>query len=181
MIESEEVTMSVKYFLPFLLFIFILLLIFGCPYTSTFPLNSAEKAVIDDSLLGNWGNPDAGDDSSEVLHILPFNEHEYLILFFEKEETSIFRAFSALIGDAQFLSITEINPGAREDVNYIFARYGVSHDKLHINLVEEKLFENQEFGDSKELNQFLNSHSNNEMLYDDTQTLIRVNYSKLIR
>ena len=173
--------MFIKQYLPLLFLLFSLLLFSGCPFTSTIPLNLAETAVIDDSLLGNWGNPDEDADSSEVLHILPFNAHEYLILFFEKEEISIFRAFSNSIGEANFLTLTEINPGDPEEVNYIFARYRVHKDSLHIRLVEEKLFKDQEFENSDQLSQFIEIHMDNDTLYDDSQTLVRVHYSKLSR
>ena len=95
--------------------------------------------MIADSLIGNWGNPDKDADSSEVLHILKFNAHEYLILFFEEEEISIFRAFSKSIGESEFLTLTEIQAGIEQEVNYIFARYQVQKNQLKISLVEEKL------------------------------------------
>lgn len=173
--------MFTKIYLQYLFLVFIILLLSGCPYSSPIPLNSAENAVIDDSLIGNWGSPDKEADSTEVLHILPFNSHEYLILFFEEEETSIFRAFSKSIGESDFLTLTEIHPGTEQEVNYIFARYLVHKDQLQISLLEEKLFDDQKFKDSDQLCRFIKDHLDSDILYGDSQSMVRVNYSKLRR
>jgi hypothetical protein len=173
--------MLTKSYLQYLFFLFLILLFSGCPYTSEIPLNSAEDAVIDDSLIGNWGNPEKEADSTEVLHILPFNAHEYLILFFEEEETSIFRAFSKSIGESDFLTLTEILPETEQKVNYIFARYQIHKDQLQISLVEEKLFDDQRFENSDQLCRFIETHLENDILYDETHSFVRVSYSKLSR
>lgn len=165
----------------YLVLLFFIFLLSGCPYTSAIPLNSSEEALISDSLIGNWGNPDKDSDSTEVLHILKFNTHEYLILFFEDEETSVFRAFSKSIGESEFLTVTEIHPGIEQEVNYIFARYQVHKNQLQISLVEEKLFEDQQFNNSEQLCSFLETHLENDILYGDTQSFVRVYYSKLSR
>ena len=170
-----------KTYLPYLSLLFVTFLLSGCPYSSTIPLNSAEDAVIDDSLIANWGNPDKDADSTEVLHILKFNAHEYLILFFEEEETSIFRAFSKSIGESEFLTLTEIQAGIEEEENYIFARYQVHKNQLQISLVEEKLFEGQQFENSDQLSRFIETHLENDILYDETHSFVRVSYSKLNR
>jgi len=173
--------MYTKPYLQYLLLLFVIFLLAGCPYSSAIPLNLAEDAVIDDSLIGNWGNADKDADSTEVLHILKFNAHEYLILFFEEEETSIFRAFSKSIGESQFLSLTEIQPGIEQEMNYIFARYQVHKNQLQISLVEEKLFEDQQFVNSDQLCRFIETHLENDILYDETHSFVRVSYSKLSR
>jgi hypothetical protein len=173
--------MFIKQYLPFLFFFLIISLFSGCPFTSAIPLNSPEKAVIDDSLLGSWGNPTEDADSSEILHILRFNSHEYLILFLEEKETSIFRAFTKVIGKSNFLTITEIHPGAQKELSYIFARYQVHKNYLQIRLVEEKLFKDQEFDNPDHLSEFIDAHMDNDTLYGDSQTLVRVNNAKLIR
>ena len=173
--------MYTKPYLQYLSLLFFIFLLSGCPYTSAIPLNSSQDAVIADSLIGNWGNPDKDADSTEVLHILQFNTHEYLILFFEEEETSIFRAFSKSIGESQFLSLTEIQPGIEQEVNYIFARYQVHKNQLQISLVEEKLFEDQQFKNSDQLCSFIETHLDNDVLYDETHSFVRVSYSKFNR
>jgi len=173
--------MFIKPYLKFLIILLMLFLFSGCPYTSKIPLNSAESAFIDDSLLGSWANQEEEADSSEILHILPFNTHEYLILFLEKGESSIFRAFSKSINKSSFLSLTEIHPGVQKEVNYIFACYAVHGNSLKIRLIEEKLFNNQEFENPDQLSEFIKTQLNNEELYDEAQFLIRVKDSKLIR
>ena len=157
--------------------VFFLPLIFlsGCPFNSDIPLCTIEDSVVDDSLLGSWASSDGGDeDSQAVLHFLQFNPKEYLVIFIENEETSLFRAFSQEIKNAHFLSITEIHSGIPEPPNYIFARYQIQNKALQIRLVEEDLFEGKTFKNPEQLTKFIENHVENDSLYGESQTMMRI-------
>jgi len=166
--------MIIKRLMHFLVFLVPLILLSGCPFKSDIPLCTIENSVVDDSLLGSWESPDGEEDSQAVLHFLQFNSKEYLVIFIENKETSLFRAISRQIENAQFLTITEIHSGIPEPPNYIFARYHIQGDALEIRLVEEDLFEGKTFKDPEQLTEFFAKHVENDSLYGESQTMTRI-------
>jgi len=171
--------MIIKRLMRLLIFLLPLLLFSGCPYNSDIPLCEMENSVVDDSLLGSWESPEVDEDSRAVLHFLQFNAKEYLVIFTENKETSLFRAFTREIDHASFLTITEIHPGIPEPPNYIFARYHIQQDALEIRLVEEDLFEGKTFKNPEQLTKFFAMHLDNDSLYGESQTMKRISEAEM--
>lgn len=171
--------MIIKRLMHVLAFLVPLILLSGCPFNSEVPLCDTENSVVDDSLLGSWASPDGDEDSQAVLHFLQFNSKEYLVIFIENNETSLFRAFAREIENAQFLTITEIHSGIPEPPNYIFARYHIQKGALEIRLVEEDLFEGKTFKSPEQLTKFIATYVENDSLYGESQTMNRISDSEI--
>jgi hypothetical protein len=158
----------------FCVFLFLLLLIiWGCPYGSAIPLGKIEKSVIDTNLLGSWKTGSTGVDSFEVMTIYPFNQHEYLILFQEKDEASVFRAFSTQVDDHTFLNVNELNPEIKHEPNYIFVEYLLTGDELKFRFIEDKVPQ-RNFKNSGAFYDFVKKNLDNNQLFGEYDTLIRV-------
>ena len=78
-----------KLSLGILSILFILPLLWGCPYESEVPLSKVSKAQIDPALLGEWKNTKEGEQFTMI--ILPFNDHELLIMGIEDGDLFIKR------------------------------------------------------------------------------------------
>ena len=153
--------------------ILLLFFIWGCPYGSSVPLGKIEKSVIDTSLLGSWRSGSAGVDSFEVMTIYPFNQHEYLILFQEKDEASVFRAFSTQVDGHTFLNVNELNPEIKREPNYIFVEYLLTGDELNFRFIEDKILQ-RNFKNSRAFYDFVKKNLDNKQLFGEYDTLIRV-------
>jgi hypothetical protein len=97
-----------RYSVGLLLLVFILPLLWGCPYESTVPLGKSCKVKIDAELLGEWRSREKGE--SFRMTIQQFNDHELLITATEerKIKRDVIRAFVTLVKDERFLNVQEI-------------------------------------------------------------------------
>ena len=153
----------------------------GCPYLSDIPLDSAQSAILDTTIIGSWQKPGIESDSSEILHILQFSESECLVLIWEEKELSAFRAFSTPIRERKFLNVSEIRAGYSKNQQYIFAEYLIEEDQLRLRFVEDDLFANRKFTNSMDLNEFILSQLDNDSLFGTFDYFIRSEITELKR
>jgi hypothetical protein len=153
----------------------------GCPYLSEYPLSPVDSAVINEKLLGYWAQPDNSEDSSEVLHILPFNDREYLFFFLENKELSLFRVYSSTIREHSFFNINELQPDFEAHQQYVFAEYQLEGDILRLRFVEDDLLGDRKFDSSQQLLEFISNNIENDSLYGDLEYLTRVPETSLMK
>jgi len=79
----------------------------------------------------NWGEG--------VIEIHNFNDHEFLVLFKDKDsnECQAVRAFVTHVKGVSYLNYQEIDMGKKNP--WLFVRYHFSDNKMHLNIVEEDL------------------------------------------
>jgi len=151
----------------------LILVILGCSYDSPLSLGGIENSVIDQNLIGDWKSADADADTFEVMKVYPFNQHEYLILFLEKSEINVFRAFSTAVDGHTFLNVNEMSAEITITPNYIFVEYLLAGNELKFRIIEDKLPEEQ-YKDTHSFNNFVKLNLNNNELFGEYETLIRV-------
>jgi hypothetical protein len=165
--EAMKTKMRILGILPIL---FILPLLYGCPYESTVPLGKSWKAEIDPALLGAWKSTEKGE--SFTMTIQPFNEHEFLILGTEKGriQPDAMRAFVTTIKDEHFLNVQEIKdqPDKR---GWWLVKYIISDDTLTAWTVDDKLFP-KPITSSRALCRFVKKNLGNKELYGDTSPTV---------
>ena len=110
----------------------------GCPYNSDTPLSSPEKAVIDEALLGTWMMKKTPDPVN-TCRIVPFNEHELLIMVSEGDEPELYRAFSTEIKGVKFLNVRKIGDNSADARPWIFVNYVILGIELSVRYVEDDL------------------------------------------
>lgn len=165
--------MLVKRFTFSFCLLFILLIIWGCPYDSSIPLGEIKNSVIDPNLIGSWKSVGTDVDTFEVMKVYSFNQHEYLILFLEKSEINVFRAFSTTVDGHTFLNVNELSAELTSTPNYIFVEYLLAGNELKFRIIEDKLPQKY-YKDSRAFRDFVKNNLNNRQLFGDYETLIRV-------
>lgn len=146
-----------------LLFLFILPLLWGCPYESDVPLGKSSKAEIDQALLGAWKNTTEGESFTMIIE--QFNDHELLIMGVEDGEVQqeAMRAFVTDIKDEQFLNLQDIEDSYDERGWYL-VKYTISGDTLMAWTIDDKLF-TKPCTSSRELYRFVKQNLQNKALY----------------
>jgi hypothetical protein len=146
--------------------LFLVLLLYGCPYDSEFPLSDVSEAKIDNDLIGEWKYvlENAKENRGTVV-FCPFNDHEFIVLMREVKEAEddifLWKAFVTTIGDEKFLNVKNIGEHKEE---WFFVRYSISGDTLTLRTVEDKLFK-EKIDSSSDLRTFLESNLKNKDLY----------------
>jgi hypothetical protein len=153
--------------------LFLLLIIWGCPYDSSVSLGKIENSVIDSNLIGSWKSSGTDVDTFEVMKVYPFNQHEYLILFLEKSEINVFRAFSTAVNGHTFLNVNELSSEITSAPNYIFVEYLLAGNELKFRFIEDKL-PKEHYKDSRSFYNFVKRHLNNDELFGEYETLVRI-------
>ena len=146
-----------------LFLLFILPLLWGCPYESEIPLSKSSKAKIDQALIGEWRHTAEGEPFTMIIQ--QFNDHELLIMGIEDGEVQheAMRAFVTVIKDEQFLNLQEIEDSYDERV-WSFVKYSVSGNTLMAWTVDEELF-TKPFTSSRSLYKFIKQNLQNKALY----------------
>jgi hypothetical protein len=146
-----------------LLFLFILPLLWGCPYESDVPLSKSSKAHIDQALLGAWENTTEGELFTIIIQ--QFNDHELLIMGVEDGEVQqeAMRAFVTVVKDEQFLNLQDIENSYDERVWHL-VKYTISGDTLMAWTIDDKLF-TKPCTSSRELYRFVKQNLQNKALY----------------
>lgn len=155
-----------------LFFLFILPLLWGCPYESDVPLSKSSKAEIDQALLGVWKNTAEGEQFTMIIE--QFNEHELLLLGMKDGtiERDVMRAFVTVIKNERFLNVQEITE-AYDTRGWYLVYYALSGDTLTMRIVDDKLF-TKPFTSSRALSSFVKKNLCNKDLYgDDTPTILQ--------
>jgi hypothetical protein len=164
------------------------LLLAGCPY-SGIPLGEPDPADFEEGLLGVWiGNgawigtevvPTQGEDSSfgeaDTLIILRFNRAEYLSVFKNQKDSTVFgRAFATRVGDALFFNMQEqdlsAEAGAADSITYSLARVRLSGDDLELRMVSDSVGTAQT---SAELRALVASRLDDPRIYEDEVLRLR--------
>ena len=153
-----------------LFFLFILPLLWGCPYESDVPLGKSSKAEIDQALLGAWKNTTEGESFTMIIE--QFNEHEFLLLGMKNGtiERDVMRAFVTVIKDERFLNVQEVE-GPPDERGWLFVHYALSGDTLTMRIVDDKLF-TKPFTSSRALSSFVKKNLDNKDLYGDATPMI---------
>jgi hypothetical protein len=154
-----------------LLLVFILPLLWGCPYESKVPLCKSTKAEIDQQLLGKWENK--GQDSGTMI-IQQFNDHELLILAAETRkgvcDCEAMRAFVTVVQGERFLNVQEIKASEAERGWYL-VHYAVSGETLTARVVDDKLITTP-VTSSRALYRFIKHNLHDKALYGDDAPLV---------
>ncbi len=158
--------------LGILFFLFILPLLWGCPYESEVPLGKVSKAKIDQALLGAWKNTAEGELFTMIIQ--QFNDHEFLLLGMEdgKIDRDVMRAFVTVIKDERFLNVQEIKE-QYDARGWYLVHYALTGDTLTMRIVDDKLF-TKPCTSSRALYSFVKKNLRNKDLYgDDTPTVLQ--------
>lgn len=108
------------------------LLLASCYYESSHPIGNAERAELDQALIGTWRDPDG--ESDDVFRVRPFDKHTYLVEMESPGERSLLRAFVGELGGARFLNVREID---KPDAPFLIFRYHWSGDTLIVRGIKE--------------------------------------------
>jgi hypothetical protein len=159
-----------KHSIVLLFFLFILPLLWGCPYESDVPLSKSSKAKIDQGLIGEWEH--AEKDEAFTLIIEQFNEHELLIMGMEDGEVQrdVMRAFVTVIEDERFLNVQDTDVPPDKRVWYL-AKYTISGDTLTAWTVDDKLF-TKPLTSSRALYRFVKKHLHDKALFGNNPFLV---------
>ena len=155
-----------------LFLLFILPLLWGCPYESEIPLSKSSKAEIDQALLGAWKNTTEGEQFTMIIE--QFNEHELLLLGMKDGaiDRDVMRAFITVIEDERFLNVQEIKE-TYDTRGWYLVHYALTGDTLTMRIVDDKLFI-KPFTSSRALSSFVKKNLHNKDLYgDDTPTVLQ--------
>lgn len=113
----------------------LLLLLTGCPYNSKIPL-SEPKVAIDKTLLGEWKNDKAPNDSS-LIKIFEFNPYEYSIVVVDKSDhkttVDYYRAFITSVAGQKLLNLESL----KSKGEFNFCSYAVEENLLTVKVVSD--------------------------------------------
>jgi hypothetical protein len=165
----------ISHFLAAVMLSMALMLLAGCPYESDLPLSPPSEAVMDKDLIGTWTTADK-DDSPGTLTIVPFNDHEVLIVIEEKGGTKreMLRAFTTPIGKERFLNIQGIEE-PYDKRKWVYLNYSVTKDTLTYRIVCDSFLKDRisKASTSKEIYQVIRENLSNKDLYDKEETTLR--------
>ncbi len=156
-----------------------ILLIFlcGCPYESIVPLSDISKTIVDSDLIGKWRFAENGETGSGTLTVYQYNEKELLFLIQEdgKNYVDPMKGFVTRIGNSKFLNLHDLKKPIKKR-RWVFTNYKIKKGKLHIRIVDDKIFK-RKIDSSKKLFNFFKSNLNNKDLYNGNKPIIlkRVN------
>jgi hypothetical protein len=99
----------------------------ACPYGAPVPLDSPEKGVLDERLLGRWVQRHEKGLGFAEFEFLAFDDHQYVVTMrahepFKAEEDAVYRAFSSVVGGRAFLNCRDL----KEKEGYVLAAFELS-------------------------------------------------------
>ena len=144
--------------------ILVVLVLWGCPYTSDQPLSDPSAAVIDPSLIGAWRTRDADSGEWHRITFYRFNDHEMVChaLGDSPGEVSLSRLFLTEIGGQRFLNIKELGS---DDEPWYFALLVLEGDRCVIRLIDDGLLDSRVFGSTEERREFIRARLADPLLY----------------
>jgi hypothetical protein len=145
-----------------LMMLLLLILLSACPYESSVTLSSPDQAKIDPELIGVWIFRDQEKKRDYEIPFIAFNDHEYLIVLSNDEETDYIRAFTTEITGRRFLNYKELRVDGTPE-KYAFLRYEIKNDMLYLHTVEDELI-TKEFEHPAELYIYVKKHIADERL-----------------
>ena len=155
-------------------------LLAGCPYSSEVPLSPVEGARIDEDLVGRWLLKRADPGPSGSMTFIPFNEHEFVVVFQEQgaDEPDLARAFVSLVGGEKFLNVQSVRT-ATGPRRWEFLQYVVADGKLTYRVVDDRLFPRGDDkvypairSSSEAFSEFVRAHLRKDDLYDKEVTTL---------
>lgn len=108
------------------------LLLASCYYQSSHPIGVAERAELDDALIGIWRNADPS--SKDVVLVRAFDEHTYVVEIENQGERTLLRAFVGQLRTTRFIDVQEIGDA---EPNFTIFRYDWSGDTLVLRGIKE--------------------------------------------
>lgn len=138
-------------------------------YSSSVPITNSKQSSIDSAFIGKWRYvPNNTNEikiekySEHLLDIFPFNENEYVIRMYNKQDDQIFsRAFISEIESNKYVNIQLLNFNAPE---YYIYQFNLVGDTIYYYSIDKEKF-NLQFKKSKNLRKaLLNSNQKGEIL-----------------
>ena len=137
----------------------------GCPYGSTIPLDTTGKKI-NSALIGTW---EPKSSSSDKYEITKDNDFTYKITKTSKDskEPSIYKAYLTDLDGDTFLNLWEEN-GSSEKTYYLYKlELSSSSSKATLSGVTENITE--KFTTSEEMKTFFKKYKNLSFFYEKSQ------------
>ena len=151
----------------------------GCG--SAVPISEADEALFEPGLVGQWQLVAPADEAGEML-VLKFDAHTYYVELRDPgseafdEDVLRLRAYIAEVEGRTFINAQNIDAVADDERLFFFYTYALSPEGLLTvtelqDIGEQKI---DKFETSEALRTFIRQNLDNEALYGDSLTLMRV-------
>ena len=152
----------------------------ACPYGAPVPLDSPEKGVLDERLLGRWvQRAETGPGFAEV-EFRAFSEHEYLVTLrgrepYKPDEQSFYRVFSSVVGGRTFLNCRDLSEDSFVPAVFELKDPGV----LRLTFIDDEAMKPAgKVKTSRELRRFVARHMGDQGFFEEGFTLERAESPK---
>ncbi len=162
-----------------------LLFLYSCQeLTGEKPLSPVRKSTIDTTNIGLWKfissksyNQFELKNDSHLLSVLPFNEHEYLLIIYPlsdssgKNDISFFKAHTSNICGNKIANLQMITEKLLSD--YIYYAFKNQNDTLYFwGFYSEKV--SRDINSKKEIKSFLSKHINDSNYFSAVRKYVRI-------
>jgi len=155
---------------PFLIF-----LIFSGCYDTPFPVESAEKSIVDLALIGTWERKSDGAARNASVEVSQLNENEYRIIYSDEQRGEFrLRAHRSEHADFSFLNVRSLEG---EDKEYSLVSYKLHEpetghaQRLSLSLMRVTL---PHFDSAEELRAFISVHKDHpSVLFEQEMVFIQ--------
>lgn len=146
----------------------------GCPYESKIPLDTADKAKPDKTLVGKYD--EKGEDNYSWSCELEGNQYKIIKKNTEEADSdpTVYIGWLSDIGDAKFMNVYERDEYGSSDKTYYLYRFiKKGEERLVFKAVTDNITE--EFATSEELKAFIKKNMELSFFYnkDDEKTFYR--------
>jgi hypothetical protein len=150
-----------------------LLLMTGCPYESSVPLGDSCNSATDPQLAGKWFYPASG-NKRDTLEILPFSDHEYLVVAYSNGNAGIprediARVFISKVGGVKFINFRSIGNNEK----WVLVKYQITGNML-ITWPASDQFIKQSFSTSREIVAYFGKNMDREGFFELPDTAYRL-------
>ena len=151
----------------------------GCG--SAVPISEVDDAVFEPDLVGQWRLVTPADETGEML-VLKFDAHTYYVELREPDSDAFdddvirLRAYITEVEDRAFVNAQGIDAVADDERLFLFYTYTLSPDGL-LTITELQDVGDQKidkFETSEALRAFIRQNLDNDALYGDSMTLMKV-------
>jgi len=170
--------------------LFLISMLYACPFESNLPLEKGPVEAVDTSLTGFWyGIVKDGSDffGIEALEISRQSDSLYSIIRYGKSvkgdmimpDTAYLTGFSSKAGEQNFMNVAgkSTEPGPGKTIYYL-AAFNRHHDTLQVRAVTETFTTRKFFKKPEELKQLVVDMSQKKNIYDELFTL---SYRKIVK
>jgi hypothetical protein len=139
------------------------LLLAGCPFSSTVPLANPANGIQDQALADGWRAQDPETGESVTLSFQLVSGGGYSAETLDSDgEKETYRAVASTVGDERFLSLQQVGAA---DQDWYIARYRISGDTLQLAFVDDGLIGSTIFASSADLRAFIGEHLADPLLF----------------